>query len=616
MSAWHRTIRKSRWPVLISMAIVSLTLLPQIYLWVRQGHEWNGTYATVQGDEFLYSAYVNSLVNGRSRRNDPFAGRDSNAVAPLPESTFSIQFVPAYSLSIVGRVFGISTSTVFILLSGIAGLFLTWCVFGLLSAVLKDQRVALAATVVVLCLAELAGDGGMVGVLLFHHKLSVLMPFLRRYQPAFPLPVYFLFCGLVWRSVLRAQKQEQRHAYAYAVAAGLLLATLMFSYLYLWTAAAAWLACIAALWTIFYWHERKWRVLSALAIPAGMMMVTLIPYTYLVARRSHSLDDAQILVMTRHLDLLHSPEIIGFLVIVSLVTVTRRRGIKWTDQRVLFTTSFATLPFLLFNQQLITGRSMQPFHFDLFVANYVAVVAAACLTALIWPKISTRALFWIAALAFTWALLEVGLLAKARSVHDASDDQIVPVLRHLNELSHTDGTLAGLRDRGKVGALVFSPHVDVMRTLPTWSNQGTLLAAGAQDFGTATRLERKQMLYQQLYYSGVDMRGFRDLLNQNSNDPYLNFFVPSVVFGDERFIPELSIQSQPIRPEEIEPQVVEYDHYVQSFSKTDASRQPLTYLITRQDERPEALTRFDRWYERDAGEQFGRYVLYRVRLRD
>jgi hypothetical protein len=84
---------------LTCLAMVLLSLIPQINLWLERGRNWNGAYVTLQSDEPIYSAYVNALINGRARKNDPFGGRDDSAEAPLPESIFSIQFVPAYAIA-------------------------------------------------------------------------------------------------------------------------------------------------------------------------------------------------------------------------------------------------------------------------------------------------------------------------------------------------------------------------------------------------------------------------------------------------------------------------------------------------------------------------------------
>jgi hypothetical protein len=77
----------------------------------------------------------------------------------------------------------------------------------------------------------------------------------------------------------------------------------------------------------------------------------------------------------------------------------------------------------------------------------------------------------------------------------------------------------------------------------------------------------------------------------------------------------LSSDFRPIQPEEIEEQVKIYKAYVDSFSREKAQERPLTYVVTKTDSEPN-LSSIDRWYERDRGEQYGPYTLYRVKPRN
>src|SRR5437879_2708934 len=116
MSTSLSYVTRWKWCAVVSLAMVLLALVPQLHLWIVRGRDWNGAYVSPQGDEHLYSAYINALINGRTRKNDPFGGKDSSASAPLPESIFSIQFVPAYAIAWPARVLTASASTAFILL--------------------------------------------------------------------------------------------------------------------------------------------------------------------------------------------------------------------------------------------------------------------------------------------------------------------------------------------------------------------------------------------------------------------------------------------------------------------------------------------------------------------
>ena len=605
-----RSSDNMKWFALAAMAMVLLSLVPQIQLWFVRGRDWNGAYATVQGDEYLYSAYLNALIDGRPRRNDPFAGRDHTPKSPLPETTFSIQLLPAFVISTLARAFGASASTAFIVLAGVAGLLASLSVFWLLNSLTGEGKLAAVGVLVVLCLGALAAGEGLVGVLL-NNKRSFFLPYLRRYQPAAVFPLFFVFCTLIWRALALEHKRRARLE---SILAGLTLAMLVFSYLYLWTAAAAWLTCLALLWIYFRPATERWRSLEIFAITGAIAIMALVPYASLVSHRAASLDEAQTMFLTHRPDLFRTPEIIGGLVLVLLIFGVRRGKIEQNEPRVIFAASLVLLPFLVFNQQVLTGRSMQPFHFENFIANYAVLASLIIVAKLLWRPVPNRALVWIAALCFMWGALEIGLPTLARSGSEAVSDEMVPLLLRLKELSGQDATLKTLREEGRTATVAFSPHGEVMGLLPTWAPQGTLLALGSLEFGSTSQQERKKLLYLYLYYCEADGERLREFLNEKSDDSLLNYYAPSVIFGHERILPMLSFDFKPIQQDEIEKEVRAYQAYVDSFSVEKVLEQPLTYVVTRVEREP-ALSHIDRWYERDAGEQLGPYRLFRVKLR-
>lgn len=605
----------TRWKLcaLTCLAMLLLSLIPQIHLWIVRGREWNGAYVTLQGDEPLYSAYINTLIDGRPRRNDPFAAVDSTPAAPMPESTFSIQLLPSYAIAFVARAFGLSASSAFIFLLGAAGLFASFSLFWLLTFVGVDYRLAAAGTLFVLCMGGLAGGHGLLGLLLKTGDLSIpSLPFLRRYQPAAAFPLFFAFNLLVWRALISESKRVARVS---AILAGLSLAVLVFSYLYLWTAAAAWLACIGLLWFWFRPADR-WKGLFGLVTIGTITAIALVPYAYLVSHRAATLDEHQTLTATHQPDLLRIPEILGALILVALVVAVRRRKIAWSKPPTLFAASFALLPLVVFNQQILTGKMMQPYHYQAFVVNYAVLVGAVVTAALLWKPMPTRVLVWIAALSFSWGFVEVGLPSRLNTVPAAiADEQIIPVLRRLKELSKEDGTVAGLRTDGKASTLVFSPQLAVARLVPTWTSQGTLIDMGAVDFGSGSREDRKKFFYLHLYYSRADIGALRAALNGSPDDPSMTYYARSVIFGHDRIVPALSGHFKPIQPEEIEQEVRAYQAYADSFSRQQVVKRPITYAVIPTDGSFD-FANIDRWYERDAGERAEAYALYRLTLRE
>jgi hypothetical protein len=601
-----------KWCALTCLAMVLLSLIPQLHLWLVRGQDWNGAYVSLQGDEPFYSAYINTLIDGRARRNDPYAGKDNSALSPLPESTFSIQFIPAYFISFLARASGASASTALIVLLGAAGFFASLSIFWLLNNVLDDSRLAAAGTLFVLCLGALAGGHGLLGLLLKTDLSIPGLPFLRRYQPAAGFPLFFVFNALVWRALTG---RSRRSLFVFAVLAGLTLAVLVFSYLYLWTAAAAWLTCIGLLWICFRPSDRR-QTLSVVGIVGAITTLALVPYVYLVSQRPPSLDEQQTLVSTHRPDLLHVSEMLGALILILFVFSIWRRKIEMRDSLTLFAASFALLPFVVFNQQILTGKMMQVYHYEAFIVNYSLLVGLLITLTLLWKTLPGRLLLWIAALAFSWGVVEVGLPSRLNFVPAAVvDDKIVPVLLRLKQLSKEDGTEAGLRERGEASTIVFSPQLAVTLLQPTWTSQGTLIDMGGLDFGSVSREARKEFFYMHLYYSKADIQALRNALNGIPDDPSMNYYARSVIFGHDRIVPALSSDFKPIEPDEVEQEVRRYETFANSFSREEARRRPITYAVVPV-EGSFDFTNLDRWYERDAGERFGDYALYRLKLRE
>jgi hypothetical protein len=608
-------LRESKFKLcaLVSLAMVILSLIPQIHLWIVRGREWNGTYVQIQGDEPLYAAYINSLIDGRTRRNDPYGARDDGPASHLPESTFSIQFIPPYVIAFFARIAGASASTAMIALIGLAGLFASIAVFWLLDSITDDYRLAAAGTLFVLCLGGMAGGHALLGLLLKSADLSMpSLPFLRRYQPAAAFPLVFVFVVLVWR---RLTDNRTRVAQVSAILAGITLAVLVFCYLFLWTAVLAWLICIIALWFVFRSSERL-KAIVMLAVIGIIAGVALAPYAYLVSHRSPSLDEQQTLASTHRPELFHIPEIIGVLILIALVIGIRHRRIELNAPRTLFAISLGLLPLLVFNQQIITGKTMQSFHFDAFIVNYLVLVGLL-ITITLWLKpIPSRALVWLGALFFAWGVVEVGLPSRLTTVPAAVvNDQIVPVLLRLKQLSKEDGTLADLRAKGSASTIVFSPQLVETALQPAWTSQPALLDLGGLDFSSVTREERKEYFFMHLYYSNANIEELRKALKGMPEDPAMNYYARAVIFGHERIVPALAVNFKPIQDEEVEDAIRAYQAYANSFSRAQAAKRPLTYVVTAADSKFD-FKNIDRWYVRASAEWVGAYMLYRVKLRD
>src|SRR5712671_7610801 len=94
-----------------------------------------------------------------------------------------------------------------------------------------------------------------------------------------------------------------------------------------------------------------------------VVLGALAPYALLLSRRSGTIDSQYKMALSHTPDLLRIPEMLGLGIVVLIIFSALRGKVNWRTPETLFAASFALMPFVVFNQQVITGRSLQPFHY-------------------------------------------------------------------------------------------------------------------------------------------------------------------------------------------------------------------------------------------------------------
>ncbi|MGH9820810.1 MAG: hypothetical protein ACRD43_11630, partial [Pyrinomonadaceae bacterium] len=376
---------KHRWQfgIIAGIFLVVFSLYPQFKLLYIRGNDWQGNYAYNDIDEVAYAAYVKALMDGRPRKNDPYTGRDDSPQHPQPESLFSIQFAAPYTLAIPARLLGISTPWIMTIGGAIAAFLTGLAIFWFLGMFTGDSLFAMAGTLAVICGGALAAGEGAINEILFDGFSYPYFPGFRRYIPALAFPAFFALVGLVWKLLRdRTPNEGVEDPSPKFSLSRLLLISLsalafgytVFSYFYVWTTAVAWLGSFGLIWLIVRPAGVGRDIRDLAALGAGCI-VFLIPYAYLLSKRSATMDEVQLLVRTHAPDLARFPEYISIVVIVLLAAGVVWGKIGLREKGTLFVFSLAVVPLIVFNQQVITGQSLQPIHYQVFIGNYVAGLA-------------------------------------------------------------------------------------------------------------------------------------------------------------------------------------------------------------------------------------------------
>ncbi len=556
--------------------VVVVTSIPQLGVIIKRGTAWEGSYAILDFDEVSYSAYLNALIQGRPRKNNPYL---TNKGESAHESLFSIQFIPPYLIAIPARAVGISTSTAFILLVPLMALISSLTIFWLLYQITRNETISAIGVLIVLLCGRLISENPFSS-----EQIYSSFSFLRRYIPALPFPVFFLFCGFAGRAFVEKSKSK-------AFIAGLFLSLLIYSYFYLWTAAAAWFFCFVIAWIVARTEDR-WPILKCTSIVAGVAICALIPYFYLLSLRSRTLDAEQVLVHTRAPDLFRVTEIVGFLLLAILIVKICRRRLDYRAPEILFLIACAVTPLIVFNQQVVTGLSLQSFHYEQFIVNYLVLVGVVATYHLVWAHVKIRPILW-AALAIC-----VGVATALKEVRDHIDlnvrrDEAKPVFERLDQLGVTSVT-------------AFNNSLLASSAL-TDSSAPQLWAPSMHYFGEIVEKERIERHFQYLYLLGEDPQMFEDdLLNVSQ--------IRASVFGLHRVNPTLSQKFVPVTDEEIRSEVTRYTAFVENFSAQQASKWPLSYVVMVNDASQD-FPHLDRWYVKGAGEKVGNCTIYPVKLK-
>jgi hypothetical protein len=553
------------------------------------------------GDEVAYAAYVNSLIAGRPRLNDPYTGRDGSQ----PESLFSIQFVPAYTIALTARAFGLSSTEAFMLLTPVAAFLSGLALFWLLVLLTGNNRLAVSGVFLVLCLGTLVSGEGTIGMWLGKTVHFDYFPFLRRYQPAASFPLLVIFFGLVWRVF----SGETKRWLLVSTFAGTVLSLLVFSYFYLWTAALAWLVLLTLVWAIARPDDRA-VVLSGAAIIGGIFVTALVPYLVLLSHRAETTESVQALVLSRAPEFFSPSLLIGSFVLLVLLLGSLYRRIDWRDRRVIFASSFAALPFVVLNQQLITGRVMQPIHYKGFITGYSVLIAIVVTMALPWRirrdqcwVISKRVVLWLALAALDWGMIEAHQAARrGLQANNQAAEEMVAFTR-LNKQSETANDTAG-------GVVLFN-DLSMADAGPAVILHPVLWAPHMVVYSGSSAHESKERLYRHLYYTGVGVRELEDYFYGRN----IYYGVAVGIFGFDRLVDGLNPNARPVSAQEIRYELAQYQQYISTFDETRAKQPLVSYLVAKTSDHSD-LSNFDRWYERESCEVVGAFNVCRVSLRD
>lgn len=568
-----------------------LGYFPQLALMITKGADYQGGAAFFDIDEATYASYIQALIDGKPRKNNPYTGLETE-----PESLFSVQFTAAYSIALPARLLGISAETAFIALTFFAAFLTCLAVFHLLLRITNDPAIAAFGTLFVLVFGTLLAGQGITREIFRFGYATTFTPYLRRYVPALAIPVMYLIFSLVTSA---ANRKSEKSLIFNAAAVVVAFNFLLYSYFYLWSAVFAWIMIFAVSLFLFRREAISGTNIRYFAAVITGCIVSLIPYFLLVA-------NIQTYVGVIALERTHKPIILHQTVIAGIFNLClivaavyfNRLDIRSTVFPVII--AFALLPLAVFNQQVITGHSMQPFHYAYYVVNYTILVSFVLVVREVFGRqLESKSLRkWGAVFAVFVAAWGVAETAGAT------------YRRHNQNILANDGR--GVLKRLKVSSENTKPGIisdaNLADILPLFIDRQSVWAFHFNAFSDVSPEQYRRRYFEQIYFMNTTPEVFDAGLRRCPRSAYC-----SDIFTWRLDRTKL-INSHLPTSDEIESVLEAYRRFYNDFDAPDTPKPDLGFLIIRKSE-TYRLANIDKWYNRSEADQFGDFVLYHLSLR-
>lgn len=313
-----------------------------------------------------------------------------------------------------------------------------WAVYAFIILFSKEKWAALSGASVILFANGVLSISGLTTLL---HGAPPTW-FLDIDLPVNPAMIYFFIFAFLTAFWL----YYERRAWYWGAMAAVLLGLNFYNYFYSWTYLFSFVGCMVLL----YAGRREWREALRLAyVPLGAVVFA-IPYGINLYRASQYPTFAEV-GMRQGIIYSHAPLFIGFLVLGALVTYLVFFP-RHNKQPYILGLALLLAPFVTLNQQLLTGKVMQPGHYHWYLHKPLAVILLLVLVFYFLSKFKPAWLKPAAAGTIALFCLGVGVFTQVQSYYyDPSDGGAVaitrqdygPVMDWLNIHAQKDQVLLG-----------------------------------------------------------------------------------------------------------------------------------------------------------------------------
>lgn len=409
--------------ILLAIATGAIYFAPTFAYWRQHSSQF---FPVDAYDEDYYAALASTLAMGRALGAHPLLADQNRAHGIGSES---LAFLPRVVTA--EMIKGIGLGRAFGVISLIAPALIFILVYLSLYEITLDSWWALAGAGGVLLLPFYL-PGARASILSIAHILSSRFPpglgmpdglsYARRYNPALSAILFYFFLLLHWKV-----SQSKQKALRVSVLCGIVGGLLFYSYFFFAAGAFA----ISFFWVLLTAWKQRERFHSALVT---LLIQTLLAIPFLIVTFNNRVIYQSAFGRGTHAPYFPTTDVVAILLPAAALILLR--GLTAAH---LWLGAAALGPVAAMNAQVVTGVSVEPWHFDTFLVIPISVFlfCAAC-AILLRPflRISSAAAILVIFVAFLVGAMTQARIIRGESIipipdHSTFDETLVPSIRSI-----------------------------------------------------------------------------------------------------------------------------------------------------------------------------------------
>ncbi len=407
--------------IILAFFTCFIVAFPQIYF--RIEHRDDGIY---QGIELLpdspWSARIREIQDGN--------GFGSIYYKEGKDNPYLFQPLGSMTVGYMGKMMGLDINNTILLSRFVLPFFTVLIMYTFIYLVSKDKLLALSATAMVLMADTTLSLSGIERIFNGMSPSS----FLELARPVNSAMIFIPFFGFLISFWIFYNKREWR----YGLLSSVLLGLNFYNYFYTWT----YLYAFGGVLVLIFILRKKWREAFKIASIFVGAILLLIPYAINLYHASNhpAYDEVSLrfgIVMT------HAPLFVGLVVLGALLVFFL--GFPREDKdKYYFSLALLLTPFITLNQQLITGKILQPGHYHWYFHKPIAIIFILAILFLLLDRLGKSYYKKILAILIVILSFAIGGFIQAKSYyHDFPNrdggevlierQKYGPVMRWLND---------------------------------------------------------------------------------------------------------------------------------------------------------------------------------------